>query len=422
MNAATEPSDYDSSVRCVDVADNDRVVSHGTGTSLKVPLTSEDENIVCTITNVNRHFGQLTVIKHLIPRHDSGRFNLLVNGDIHAHHVGDGGSTGPIPLDFGRHEVTEHAAAGTTLAYYHISTTCIDDQTGEVVAHNGHGPGVSVDLSRASDDVQCTISNERPGVKVARLEVVRHLAPPDDAGLFDLLVGGRAFAVGVGHNQSTGPLDFELGRHTVTEHAAGRTDLADFSISTTCIDRAHGGRTVAHNAHGRSVSVNLGRDSDNIVCTITNRRTAAPGEGGGEVPAPPGQAPHLSVTKTMPSHTHVHESVPVAIVVHNIGRGTAHGVQLHETPPAGMRVIHAADHGTILANGTVVWHLGSLAPPTVADGPCHVACPAHGAARQHGGRDGAELRPGPVGGRGARQSGSASPSSQAAASAGHRLT
>jgi hypothetical protein len=48
--------------------------------------------------------------------------------------------------------------------------------------------------------------------------------------------------------------------------------------------------------------------------------------------------------------------------VKNVGQATAHDVLLHETPPPGGRIVAAANHGSIQPNGTVVWHLGSLAP------------------------------------------------------------
>jgi hypothetical protein len=359
----TSLADYDTSIECVNLANDQTVVPEHIGTSVSVHLTSNGQNVVCTITNVSTKFGQLTVIKHLIPDTDSGRFNLLVNGsppNSRSESVGDGGSTGPIRLPFGPHEVTEEPAnAGTMLDHYNIGTTCIDENTGHEVAHNARGPSVSVDLSREHDSIQCTITNERPAARVARLEVIKHLVPHDDAARFDLLIGGKAFAVGIGHNGTTGPLEFELGKYAVIEHAARSTDLADFSISATCIDKGHGGHTVAQNSHGPSVSVDLNRESDNIVCTITNKRTAAPGGGGGEVPTPPGPDPHLSVVKTMPPQSRVRELVPITITVHNFGHGTAHGVQLHENPSSGMRIVRVANGGTI-QHGVAVWHLGDL--------------------------------------------------------------
>ncbi|HUA71804.1 MAG TPA: DUF11 domain-containing protein [Solirubrobacteraceae bacterium] len=64
----------------------------------------------------------------------------------------------------------------------------------------------------------------------------------------------------------------------------------------------------------------------------------------------------------MPAHVRVGEDVSFTITVHNLGHGAAHGVQLHETPPAGMRIVSVANHGSSQANRTAVWHLGSIAP------------------------------------------------------------
>jgi hypothetical protein len=359
----TDLTHYDTSISCVDLTDPDHpVVAHTPDAAeLSVPLTYDGQDVMCTITNVSNRFGEITLIKHLLPAGDSGKFNLKINGVTELHFPTDGASSGPIRLPFGPHDVTEEAANGTNLAHYNVSTTCIDENAGEVVehGHNAHGPRVSVDLSEQVNRIQCTITNERPGVKVGRLEVVKHLVPHDDAGAFKLLIGGTAFGVDVGHNGTTGPLEFALGRHTITEQGAHGTDLAQFSTSTTCVDKAHGGHTVAHNAHGPSVTVDLS-DGDNIVCTITNTRILPPPEGGGDIPAPPGPNPHLAVFKTMPPRARVGQLVPITISVHNHGRGTAHGVQLAEKRPPGLRIVHVGNHGTI-HNGTAVWHLGNLA-------------------------------------------------------------
>jgi hypothetical protein len=357
----TDLADYDTTLRCVDLAHPDHaIVAPPAGTlEASVPLTHDGQHVVCTFTNVSNRIGEITVIKHVIPA-GAGTFNLHIGDHSTPHPVGDGGRLGPITLPFGAHEVTETAASGTDLAHFNISTTCIDENTGDTVGHNAHGPAVSVDLSRQHDSIQCTITNERPAAKVGRLEVVKHLVPHDDAGSFDLLIGGTVFAASVGHNGTTGPLDFELGSHTVTEHGAHGTRLADFSISTTCVDEAHGGHQVAHNAHGPTVTVHLHSESDHIVCTITNTRIIAPPEEGDVQPGP-GPGPQLAVFKTMRPQAPVGALVPITISVHNHGRGTAHGVQLAENRPPGLQIIHVANGGT-LHHGTAIWHIGNLAP------------------------------------------------------------
>ena len=112
------------------------------------------------------------------------------------------------------------------------------------------------------------------------------------------------------------------------------------------------------NAHGPSVSVNLKRTSNDIVCTITNTRSEAP-QGGGEIPDTPG--PYLGVVKEMPAVARVGQEVTFTINVHNLGHATANGVDLHETPPQGMQLVSVANHGTIQL-GAAVWRLGNLAP------------------------------------------------------------
>jgi hypothetical protein len=357
----TDLDHYDTKISCVDLAHPGQSLAHvDPGRSLKVTPTYDGQNILCTITNTSNRFGQLTVIKHLILPDDPGRFQLHIAPGSHVSvPVGDGGRLGPIRLGFDTYHVTETPAGSTNLGHYNISTMCFD-QNGHEVGHNAHGPDVSVDLNEDHNQIECTITNERPGVKVGRLEVVKHLVPHDDAGTFNLLIGGKAFAVDVGHNGTTGPLEFELGTQPITEHGAEGTHLGEFSISTTCVDEAHGGHTVAHNAHGPTVSVHLNSESDNIVCTITNTRTKAPPGGGGEIPTPPGPAPHLSVVKTMPPQARVRELVPITIVVHNLGHGTAQGVQLIEKRPPGLEIVHVANGGTI-QHGNAGWHLGNLA-------------------------------------------------------------
>jgi uncharacterized repeat protein (TIGR01451 family) len=358
--APTSLADYSTSIECVDVARDAHVVvpeTPGPG-PVSVPLTSQHQNIVCTITNVSTKFGELTVIKHLIPDTDRGRFNLLVSGTTAGEkaNAGDGDRLDLTRIPFGPYDVTESAVAPTNLANYDITTVCTDGDGGTTIAENPSGPSVSFALSRTDNNIVCIIQNKRSNVPVAHLTVVKNLVPSGDAGAFDLLIGGDVWAPAVGDGGSTGRLAFELGKYTVTERGADGTDLADFSISTTCVNKA--GRTVAQNAHGPSVSVNLRRESADIVCTITNTRTQAPG-GGGEIPDTPG--PYLGVVKEMPADARVGQEVRFTITVHNLGHGTAKGVQLHETPPHGMQLVSVGNHGTI-QHGTAVWHLGNLAP------------------------------------------------------------
>jgi uncharacterized repeat protein (TIGR01451 family) len=320
-----------------------------------------------------------------VPPEDPGRFNLLVTQAgatvAEASNVGDGGSTGRQRLPFGAYEVGEQAAGATNLADYATSITCVNEDTGQtVLTHEGAGPApVTLD----APDVVCVIQNVHTP-RVATLTVVKHLVPSDDPGLFDLVIGGTAWAEAVGDRGTTGPLEFGLGRHKVGERAAAGTDLADYSIRTTC--RNHG-RVVAR-ARRPSVSVRLKRTTDDVVCTITNRRESLPPGNGGGSTLPPGGGgtgtippdpchevdsgipecgdpttnPNLVVTKRMPARARVGQRVRFTITVRNVGRGSAEGVRLHETPARGNRLLRVSRRGAIRSDGTAVWSLGRLAP------------------------------------------------------------
>jgi uncharacterized repeat protein (TIGR01451 family) len=375
--AGTTLADYSVSTTCVNKRNGEEVAS-GVGTEsapVSVRLRREADDVVCTITNTSTTQGNLTVVKHLVPGNDAGLFDLLITRQDGAEvarepDAGDGDTTGRVRLPFGTYNVSEEAGTNTVLADYSISITCIDETTGDtLVTAEGPGP-LPVTLETA--DVLCTITNKRiPEPEVARLTVVKRLEPSDDPGLFDLRVNGTTFAPRVGDRGTTGPLEFELGTYTVSERGAGGTRLADYSTSITC---RNDGRVVARET-GPSVSVELRRETDDIVCTITNTRTATPPSGGGTVPEDPcldldtddpacvevQEGPNLVVSKRMPASARVGDRVRITITVQNVGRNTARGVRLHETPPRGARIVSVGRGGSIQSDGTAVWDLGNLA-------------------------------------------------------------
>ena len=71
----------------------------------------------------NYRKAKITVIKKLVPASDAGRFDLKVDGATVKAAAGDGGS-GSVFVNPGAHQVTETAAAGTSLADYDASTDC----------------------------------------------------------------------------------------------------------------------------------------------------------------------------------------------------------------------------------------------------------------------------------------------------------
>ena len=129
------------------------------GTSWSVDVT-KDADVVCTILNT-RETGDLTVIKALSPSDDPGLFDLLIDGNVEADEVGDGGTTGAVTVNTGTHTVGEEAGDGFSLGNYSSEIECRDGGgEGEIVrGASGAGP---VDVEVAfGDDIVCVISNTR---------------------------------------------------------------------------------------------------------------------------------------------------------------------------------------------------------------------------------------------------------------------
>ena len=107
----------------------------------------------CTVTN-NDISPTLRVLKDVVPDTDtSSRFNLQIDGATAGTgaNVGDGGSTGFVPVNAGNHTVGETAGTATTLSDY---TTVI----GGDCAANG-----TVSLALAQNKT-CTITNTKKGL------------------------------------------------------------------------------------------------------------------------------------------------------------------------------------------------------------------------------------------------------------------
>ena len=110
----------------------------------------------CWVTNA-RDTGTIKVIKKVVaPAGDTGKFNLLVDGQARATNIGDGGTTGDVTVTTGSHSVAESAGTATSLADYSASQSCVDtahpndpaDTDGTVQVDKG-------------DHWVCTITNTR---------------------------------------------------------------------------------------------------------------------------------------------------------------------------------------------------------------------------------------------------------------------
>jgi hypothetical protein len=113
------------------------------------------EQIKCEVTNT-RDTGTIKVTKALVPAADSGRFNLLVDGQAKATNVGDGGTTGVQTVTTGTHTVAESAGTATDLANYDSTTSCVDKAHAATPADTDGSVAVA-----KGDQWECVITNTR---------------------------------------------------------------------------------------------------------------------------------------------------------------------------------------------------------------------------------------------------------------------
>jgi hypothetical protein len=109
--------------------------------------------VTCTFTN--EQAGRLEVVKSVDATPNGETFDLLIDGNVAAGDVGDGGSTGEVSVAAGNHSVSE---TGANLASYSSSIECVLDGTTTVVA-SGSGTSLGGIPVNAGDDVLCTITN-----------------------------------------------------------------------------------------------------------------------------------------------------------------------------------------------------------------------------------------------------------------------
>jgi len=246
--AGTSLAKYDSAIVCKDGADT---VASGPGTSLSGVPVVEGHNVICTFTNTRRK-GSLTVVKELKPSDDAGRFDLKVGDDVVKAAAGDGdqGSKDVAPGDY---TVSELGAGGTSLAKYDSSVSCDNGQSGQGSAL----ADVHVD---SNESVTCTITNTR---RAGELTVVKDLAPDDDPGTFDLLVGADVVKAGAGDGDG-GSKSVAPGDYDVSELGAGGTSLAKYDSSVSCDNGQSGQGSALADVHVDS--------NQSVTCTITNTR------------------------------------------------------------------------------------------------------------------------------------------------------
>lgn len=116
-----------------------------------------------------------------------------------------------------------------------------------------------------SDPSDCVIAQPKAG----ELEVVKHLVPTTDNGLFNLQIDGTTKAANVSNNGTTGIVVLPTGNHGVAETAGTSTALTSYDSTISCRDLDGTGTVVASGSGTSLASVPLAEGS-HVVCVITN--------------------------------------------------------------------------------------------------------------------------------------------------------
>jgi hypothetical protein len=99
--------------------------------------------------------GTIRVIQHLISSPiDPATFNLLIDGTTYAVNVGNGGTTGAVPVPTGSHTVSETAGLFTNMGNYTTRIACSNGAA-------GYGTSLSGITVNNGNAIICTITNTR---------------------------------------------------------------------------------------------------------------------------------------------------------------------------------------------------------------------------------------------------------------------
>jgi hypothetical protein len=247
--------------------------------------------------------------------------------------------------------ITERAAPGytlTSIACYHTQGS--GGWPSEPNTSSGLDNDTTYDLAARKitykvnwwEWVKCYVTNTRD---TGTIKVTKKLVPATDSGKFNLLIDGAAKATNVGDGGTTGTQTVATGTHSVGESAGTGTSLADYTSSTACVDKAHGGT-----ASGPTVNVAKG---DQWECVITNTRKTGT----------------IKVTKALSPATDTGRFnllIAGQALATDIGDGGTTGVQT--VIPGAYAVGESAGTGTDLANYTSTLSCTDTAHPgTAAD-------------------------------------------------------
>jgi hypothetical protein len=146
----TKLTNYATTIGCRQFGSPDTVTD---GPSRQVTLAPGDF-LDCTFLNARK--AKITVKKQLVPKSDTGRFDLLVDTTVVKAAAG-AGAAGSLLVAPGTHQIGEQAATGSNLADYTSSISCtVNGAPGPT----GNGTSLPVSANPA-DQIICTITNQR---------------------------------------------------------------------------------------------------------------------------------------------------------------------------------------------------------------------------------------------------------------------
>lgn len=196
--------------------------------------------------------GSLEVRKAVLPANDSGRFNLLIDGQVFAADVQNGGTTGAQAVTAGVHTIGESAGTQTTLDDYQRSVRCVETGSGSVWTPDVDGR-VNVD---AGASIICTFTNLRLGAVTIAKQVT---GTATTAWSFTGGLGNFTLPAAGGQQSFT---RLAPGTYIVAEQPVAGWSLA----ALTCADPAFDSQT---NLATGVATINLA-PGEQVTCTFAN--------------------------------------------------------------------------------------------------------------------------------------------------------
>jgi len=171
------------------------------------------------------------------PTTDTGKFNLLVNGNTVATDVGNGGSGSATVGPNSSNTFGETAGTGTSLSDYDSRWSC---DNGVTTATTGTGTSGTV-TARAGRTTVCTITNKRHAATTATIQVLKKTVPADNSLWNFVVTNGSNETYQTFTDKST---PFDSGVITVNdptaievdEWAGTGGDIAGYHAAVTCTE------------------------------------------------------------------------------------------------------------------------------------------------------------------------------------------